>query len=452
MLAGGPGADAENPLLRTRSPAAVTLGGTHRLIDVPISNCLNSQLERMSVLTQFNSWSLNQHVAVAYNPGYVSGVGGEGFVDVVAASQTGGHADWTHGSADAVRRFLSTTAGDDGQPIGGLESCGRASGRRVVDAYIILSGEGIYRMDFRDVVRAHFAAGADVTLVTTPVPESRTSMHGIAGVSKCHVDDFCDADECGKDRLGRVLKFVEKPGPDALDALRAGEHATAHTTRGKPFAASTGIYVVTRQALVDVLGPEPEEGGLTNMCDAVPRALELGLKVNAYSFDGFWRSVSRLADFYRTNLDLATGNTPGFSLHDQHWKFYTRARYLPPSRVLGDCRLEKSLIGEGCVIRANSIVQSVVGNGTIIGPGAVIERSVIVGSQDKLYVHDRPHIGAKSVLKGVIVDKSARVGQNCRVTNAEGVQEADRTDEGYVIHDGIIVVLHDKSIADNTVI
>jgi len=428
ILAGGK-QDSTNPLTFKRCASAAPISGTHRLIDIGISNCLNSGVRKMFVLTQWNSASLNSHISKAYPPQRIGGISKHGFVEVLAANQSVSDQTWTTGSADAVRRHLwSTIETGTADPLHGPPS----------EDYLILSGEAIYGLNFGRLIAEHRLNQADITIATVTMPKNRASRYGNLTV----------------DGNGCVQRFVEKPEMSELDSF---EFRGPSATMSKPCTVSTGIYVFSRRALCELLSVDEDKAAdysaLNNFSDVLPQAIADGYNVRAYEHYGYWRDVSTLKDFYEANLKMAERQAP-FCMYDEAWPIYTMRRHLPPSTMYG-CHVDRSLIGEGCIIRALKIQESVVGNCTNVGEGCVIDRCFIVGSDnvaERTMVSGEVGIGRNCVIRGAVVDRNARIGDNCVLVNKENIDEANHEDEGYVIKDGIIFVLQGATIPSGTVV
>ena len=398
ILGGGRG-NRLFPLTHQRSKPAVPLGGKYRLIDIPISLSLHAGLQRIFVLTQFNSASLNRHIAQTYRLDLFSG----GFVEIIAAEQTPDSPEWFQGTADAVRQA--------------------ARHFEVYDAeyFLILAGDHIYRMDFCELIDAHIESKADITIAAQPVtPQDATGM----GIFRFNKD-------------GQITGFEEKPNAERLAEIRASVPPGSSFARSRadtPFMASMGIYVFSRDVLLEMLqGPGIDFGR-----ELIPAALGTH-RVHAYFHRGYWADVGTVKAFYDANLAL-TGPKPAFSFFDPRKPIYTRPRFLPGTRIDG-CRIDTSLIAEGCYLEACAIENSVVGIRTSVRQGATVRRSVLLGAD--FYEEPGDHavplgIGKDVVLDGVIVDKNARIADGVRLINDGSVEDADR--DGYYIRSGVIVV------------
>jgi len=397
------------PLTQHRSKPAVPIGGKYRLIDIPVSNCLHGDIRRIFVLTQFNSASLNRHVAQSYRMDLFS----QGFVEILAAEQTPDNPNWYQGTADAVRQAA------------------RHFGRHAADYYLILAGDHLYRMDYLDMVEAHVDRGADITIAAQPVSIDDATGMGIFRV----------------DYAGRIVAFEEKPARDRLADMPGGSPGT---TPDKPFMASMGIYVFSRDVLLDTI----EQDGATDFGrQIIPNALGR-YRVMSYLFRGYWADVGTVRAFYDANIMLTSTRAP-FKFYDPRRPIYTHTRFLPGAR-LSDCTVRESVINEGCHIDRAAIAESIVGIRTSIQAGAAISRSVLLGADfyeadaDATARGDNPRmgIGRDVVLDGVIVDKNARIGDGARLVNESGVDQADG--DGYYIRNGIIVVPRDGVILPET--
>jgi glucose-1-phosphate adenylyltransferase len=394
------------PLTHLRSKPAVPIGGKYRLIDVPLSNCLHADIRRIYVLTQFNSASLNRHVAETYRMDMFS----RGFVDILAAEQTPDNPHWFQGTADAVRQAV------------------RHFARHDAEYYLILAGDHLYRMDYAAMIEEHVERRADISIAAQPVtPEDAPGM----GIFRFDAD-------------GQIVGFEEKPTLDRLNAIGSSVPAGARFMRpsgDKPFVASMGIYVFTRDALLESL---EQHAGVDFGHEIIPSALG-SRRVNAHLFRDYWQDVGTVASFYDANIMLTKPGAP-FNFYDPLRPVFTRPRFLTSSRF-NHCTLDETLVAEGSYADHSAIAQSIVGIRTRIGRGCTISRSVLLGADFYENDDDAPAsaadgppmgIGAGSVLDRVIVDKNARIGPDVRLTNEAGVQDADG--EGYHIRGGIIIV------------
>jgi glucose-1-phosphate adenylyltransferase len=410
ILGGGRGARLD-PLTRLRSKPAVPIAGKYRLIDIPISNCLNSGVEKIYVMTQFLSASLHRHIYQTYKFDLFSG----GFVYILAAEETPSGMDWYQGTADAVRKQLS-----------------RFVHARVEDV-LILSGDHLYRMDYGGFIQLHRQERADVTIAVQPVAGADAPRLGILKT----------------DEDGRIVAFREKPPADQLEGLDSIPDSD------KPYLASMGIYIFRADVLREVLeASDAEDFGK----QIIPSVIEK-LRVYAYLFDGYWEDIGTVRSFYEANMALTLPEPP-FDFYDPRHPIYTRPRFLPSSRADG-CDLERTVLAEGCLIRDSDIRESVIGLRSVIGPDVRIARTVIMGAdfyetpdrQAENRRLDRPDvgIGRGSTIEGAIVDKNARIGDGV-IIRPHAPDEDLVEGEGYVIRGGIVVIPKNAVIPDGTVI
>ncbi|WP_448266827.1 glucose-1-phosphate adenylyltransferase [Nostoc sp. DSM 114159] len=422
ILGGGAGTRLY-PLTKLRAKPAVPVAGKYRLIDIPVSNCINSEIFKIYVLTQFNSASLNRHIARTYNfTGF-----NEGFVEVLAAQQTPENPNWFQGTADAVRQYLWLMEEWD------------------VEEYLILSGDHLYRMDYRQFIQRHKETGADITLSVIPIDERRASDFGLMKI----------------DDSGRVIDFSEKPKGEALRQMQVDTSVlglSKEQAQQQPYIASMGIYVFKKDVLFKLLreGTERTDFGKEIIPDA-----SKDYNVQAYLFDDYWEDIGTIEAFYHANLALTQQPQPPFSFYDEHAPIYTRARYLPPSKLL-DCQITESIIGEGCILKNCRIQHSVLGVRSRIESGCVIEESLLMGADFYQASVERQTnveqgvipvgIGTDSIIRGAIIDKNASIGHDVKIINKDNVQEADRENQGFYIRSGIVVVLKNAVIPDGTVI
>jgi glucose-1-phosphate adenylyltransferase len=411
ILGGGRGSRLF-PLTHTRSKPAVPLGGKYRLIDIPISNCMHADLKRIFVLTQFNSASLNRHVAQSYRLDVFS----DGFVEVLAAEQTPDSSNWFQGTADAVRQAA------------------RHFSAYEADHYLILAGDHLYRMDFCDLIESHVENGADITIAAQPVSADEATQMGIFRF----------------DREAQIQGFEEKPNAARLAEI--GQSIPRGSTLGgptpeKPFVASMGIYVFSREALFETL----EQPGIDFGREIIPQAL-FTHRVHPYIFRGYWADVGTIQAFYDANIQLTRPAAP-FSFFHPRRPIYTHARFLPATRMY-NCRIDSSIVSEGCFLEECEIRDSVVGIRTHVGAGTRITRSVLLGADfyEDTAGDNGPAlgIGRNVVLDRVIVDKNARIGDGVRLVNEKGVDDADG--DGYVIRDGIIIVPKNAAVTSGVTV
>ena len=411
------------PLTKLRAKPAVPLAGKYRLIDIPISNSINSEIHRIYILTKFNSTSLNRHVGLAYNFSPFQ----EGFVEILTAQQTPEGSYWFRGTADAVRRHLPTFKN------------ARA------DEFLILSGDHLYRMDYRPFVEYHQQTGADITLSVLPVEPAKASDFGLIKV----------------DDNGNVVEFREKPTGASLDAMRVDTSKMGLLPREAqqaPFIASMGIYVFKRQVLLDLLTGNLEQHDFGK--ELIPSAVGQ-YRIKAFLFKGYWEDIGTIRSFFNANIELVNYPDPDFSFYDAEAPIYTRQRYLPPSNMVG-VHVTDSLISDGCIIENAIISHSVIGIRSIIGNNTTIENSLVMGADyfqlsqegrnDAVKGVPPIGIGSDTHIRHAIIDKNARIGHNVRIINKDGVQEGTREDEGIWIKDGIVIVTKNSVVPHNTVI
>jgi glucose-1-phosphate adenylyltransferase len=417
VLGGGRGSRLA-PLTAIRSKPAVPLAGMYRLIDIPISNCLNSGINRVFVLTQFMSVSLHGHIRRAYSFDNFSG----GFVELLAAQETlSDGSDWYQGTADAVRKNLVYF----NQP--------------GIDYVVILSGDQLYRMDYRDLIDTHIKSGADVTISCMPV--SREDAKGF-GVVK--VDDN-----------GRVRDFVEKPQTDEeIDAVSTdADWIDSHgvESKGRDCIASMGIYVFDRKLLSKVLSGTQH----TDFGNEVFPATIHSHHVQMHLFDGYWEDIGTIRSFYEANLNLTT-EKPEFELMEPGSPIYTRARFLPPTRMSG-ATVSNSLISNGCKIGAGAIIEnSVIGLRTVIRSNVTIRNSIVMGndyydSEERAAERQSPllEIGEGTVIEGAIIDKNVSIGKNVRVINQSQRDQTNLDHDTCVIRDGIPILIKKAVLPDD---
>jgi len=407
------------PLTRERAKPAVPLAGKYRLVDIPISNCINSSFRRVYVLTQFNSASLHRHISQSYNFDQFTG----GFVEILAAQQTLSDSTWFQGTADAVRKSLVHFLDHD------------------FDYLIILSGDQLYRMDFRPMLAQHAQWGADITIATIPVPREEVPALGIMQI---------DADR-------RIHRFVEKPSePTLLDSLKLDrEWYPRLGIEGdrELFLASMGIYVFNRQVLLPLLDNDDADFGK----HIIPGAIQ-NRRVFSYVFQGYWEDVGTIRTFFEANLD-AVSELPRFNFYDMTSPIFSRARFLPSSKFNG-AQIEHALVSEGCIINQARIIDSVVGLRSFVGAGSYLRRVVAMGcdyyeTQESIIANERTGrprigIGKNNRIENAIIDKNARIGDNVAISPAGKPENLDH--ELYYIRDGIVIVPKNAIIPHGTVI
>ena len=424
ILGGGAGTRLY-PLTKMRAKPAVPLAGKYRLIDIPISNCINSSINKMYVLTQFNSASLNRHLGQSYN---LSAAFGQGFVEVLAAQQTPESPSWFEGTADAVRKYQWLFQEWD------------------VDEYLILSGDQLYRMDYSLFVEHHRRSGADLTVAALPVDAEQAEGFGLMRT---------DSD-------GNIQEFREKPKGESLKAMAVDTSRfglSAESARDKPYLASMGIYVFSRATLFDLLHKNPSHKDFGK--EVIPEALARGDRLQSYVFDEYWEDIGTIGAFYEANLALTQQPNPPFSFYDEKFPIYTRPRYLPPTKLV-DAQITESIIGEGSILKSCSIHHCVLGVRSRVESDVVLQDSLVMGSDFYESSEERTllrqgggiplGVGQGTTVKGAILDKNTRIGNNVTIVNKDHVEEADRADEGFYIRNGIVVVVKNDTISDGTVI
>ncbi|CAM8946456.1 unnamed protein product [Rhodiola kirilowii] len=394
ILGGGAGTRLY-PLTKKRAKPAVPLGANYRLIDIPVSNCLNSNVSKIYVLTQFNSASLNRHLSRAY----ASNMGGyknEGFVEVLAAQQSPENPNWFQGTADAVRQYLWLFEEHN------------------VLEFLVLAGDHLYRMDYEKFIQAHRETDADITVAALPMDEKRATAFGLMKI----------------DEEGRIIEFAEKPKGEQLKAMKVDTTILGlddERAKEMPYIASMGIYVVSKDVMLSLLR-DKFPGANDFGSEVIPGATSIGMRVQAYLYDGYWEDIGTIEAFYNANLGITKKPVPDFSFYDRSSPIYTQPRYLPPSKML-DADVTDSVIGEGCVIKTDADRRFLAAKG-----------SVPIG------------IGKNSHIKRAIIDKNARIGDNVKIINSDNVQEAARETDGYFIKSGIVTVIKDALIPSGTVI
>ena len=422
ILGGGAGTRLY-PLTKLRAKPAVPLAGKYRLIDVPISNCINSEIQKIYVLTQFNSASLNRHISRTYVMAGFS----QGFVEVLAAQQTSESPSWFEGTADAVRKYLWLFAEWD------------------VDQYLILSGDQLYRMNYADFIHRHRDTKADITLSVVPIDEQRASDFGLMKI----------------DKNGRVKSFSEKPKGNALKEMQVDTAVLGlpvEKAKELPYIASMGIYVFEKQVLHDLLNAGRDR---TDFGKEIIPASAKDYNVQAYLFKDYWEDIGTVEAFYNANLALTYQPDPPFSFYDEKAPIYTRSRYLPPTKLL-DSRVIESMVSEGCILKECTIKRSVIGIRSRIETGCVIDNALLMGSDYYQSPMERLKniesgevplgVGANTTIRKAIVDKNTRIGRNVRIVNKERVVEASREELGFVIQNGIVVIIKNATIPDGMVI
>ena len=413
ILGGGKGTRLF-PLTKLRSKPAVPIAGKYRLVDIPISNCLNSWIRKIYVLTQFNSASLNRHIKNTYNFDVFS----SGFVDILAAEQTPKSKNWYQGTADAVR-----------QSIHHMESHRH-------EHVLILSGDQLYQMDYRDMMQKHEQNDADLTVATIPVlAEDATGF----GIMKTNQD-------------GVIENFVEKPPAEELDKWKS-DTQEKFSSQGRVYLASMGIYIFKKEALNELL--DDYEDATDFGKEIIPRAISEDYRVQGFEFDGYWTDIGTIKSFFDANLAL-TDDLPQFNLYDNEDFIYTHARMLPASKLSGTT-FDHSVLAEGCLIQASRIERSVIGIRSRIGKGTTIEHSIIMGndffqSRDDIEKSDAENppmgIGQRCFISNAIIDKDVKIGDDVRIAGGDHLEDGEYGN--YHVVDGIVIVPKGEVIEDGT--
>ncbi|GAA0172557.1 hypothetical protein Leryth_014695 [Lithospermum erythrorhizon] len=430
ILGGGAGTRLF-PLTGRRAKPAVPIGGCYRLIDVPMSNCINSGIRKIFILTQFNSFSLNRHLARAYNLG--NGVNfGDGFVEVLAATQTPGEAGkkWFQGTADAVRQF--DWVFEDAK-------------NKNVEHILILSGDHLYRMDYMKFIQKHIDTNADITVSCVSMDDSRASDYGLMKING----------------MGRITQFAEKPKGSALKAMQVDTSVLGLSEQEAgqyPYIASMGVYVFKTEVLLRLLRlnyPSCNDFG----SEIIPSAVK-DHNVQAYLFNDYWEDIGTIRSFFDANLAL-TEQPPKFDFNDPKTPFYTSPRFLPPTKV-ERCKIEDAIVSHGCFLQECSVKHSIVGIRSRLDYGVKLEDTMMMGADfyqteseiASLLAEGKVPVGVgqNTKIRNCIIDKNAKIGKNVTIANKDGVHEADRPDEGFYIRSGITVVQKNATIKDGTVI
>jgi glucose-1-phosphate adenylyltransferase len=407
------------PLTKERAKPAVPLAGKYRLVDIPISNCINSDLRRIYLLTQFNSASLHRHISQSYKFDPFSG----GFVEILAAEQTYADMSWYQGTADAVRKNMSHFLNHDW------------------DYMLILSGDQLYRMDFRPIIELHTEMGADITIATIPVGRREAKSLGIMKI---------DADR-------RIVRFVEKPADPAVqDTLRLEREWYPKLEikgDGELFLASMGIYVFNREVLKRLLDNTLTDFGK----DIIPNAIR-DLRVYSSVFQGYWEDIGTIRSFFEANLDV-TNELPRFNFFDMSAPIFSRPRFLPGSKING-AQIDHAVVSDGCILNQSSITHSIVGLRSVVGAGTRLNRVIMLGSDyyealESIIEHEkagkpRVGIGVNCRIENTIIDKNARIGDNVVISPAGKPENLDHPN--YYIRDGIVCIPKNGIVPHGTVI
>lgn len=411
ILGGGQGSRL-SPLTESRSKPAVPIAGKYRLVDIPISNCINSDIKRMFVLTQFNSASLNQHIKNTYHFSHFS----TAFVDILAAEQTPDNPTWFQGTADAVRQCMNHFLNHD------------------FDYALILSGDQLYQMNFNEMIKAHQESGADISIATLPVTAKEAPEFGIL---KTDSENF-------------ITSFIEKPNVSLLPEWTS-EVSEESKSEGKHYLASMGIYIFNRNLLIELMSnQETKDFGK----EIIPQAIGKQ-KILSYQYEGYWTDIGNIDSFFEANLGL-TDDIPKFNLFDNSGKIYTRARVLPPSKITGGTTVDKSIIAEGCIINGTKIEHSVIGIRTRISRDSIITNSYLMGNDYYQNLDEISHnvynnivnigIGERCFINNTIVDKNCKIGNDVKLNGGKHLKDINT--DLYTIKDGIIVVKKGVTLPD----
>lgn len=414
MILGGGVGSRLYPLTEQRSKPAVPIGGKYRLIDIPISNCLNSGIKRMYVLTQFNSASLNQHIKNTYHFDLFT----HGFVDILAAEQTAENKSWFQGTADAVRQCMHHLNNQD------------------YDYILILSGDQLYQMDLEKFAMEHVEKKADITIATIPVTAKDASGFGIMKVNND----------------GMIDSFVEKPAAELLPDWTS-EVSEANQNAGKHYLASMGIYIFSKNVIKKLF--KDYEDSIDFGKEIIPNAITTGYKVASYEYSGYWEDIGTVASFFEANLDLASA-VPPFNLYDNKDIIHTRPRKLPASKLFGTT-FNRTVLAEGCIIHADSIDNAVIGIRSRIGKNTIIRNAIVFGNDYYELIEDLANpditnmgIGNDCHIENAIIDKDCRVGNNVTIIGSKTLE--DGRFETHCVVDGIIVLRKGVSIPSGTTI
>ncbi|MBG6236072.1 glucose-1-phosphate adenylyltransferase [Pedobacter sp. CAN_A7] len=415
ILGGGQGSRL-SPLTQTRSKPAVPIAGKYRLVDIPISNCLNSGIHRMFVLTQFNSASLNKHIKNTYHFSHFS----DAFVDILAAEQTPDNPTWFQGTADAVRQTMHHLLNHEFEYV------------------LILSGDQLYQMDFNEMINAHIDSGCEITLATIPVTAKDATDFGILKADETHI----------------ITSFTEKPNSEMLKDWSSDTGETMQA-EGRNYLASMGIYIFNKELLIKIFAENPDEKDFGK--EIIPRLID-SYRVLSFQYEGYWTDIGNISSFFEANLGL-TDDIPKFNLFDSHHSIYTRPRMLPPSKILGTT-LDKTVIAEGCILQAEEIKHAVIGIRARIGKGTKVENAYIMGSdryQTLIEIEKETNlgnpvigVGERCIIRNAILDKNCKIGNDVHIEGGPHLPDGDFGT--YAVKDGIIVIKKGATIPDGTVI
>ncbi|SDS28077.1 glucose-1-phosphate adenylyltransferase [Polaribacter sp. KT25b] len=410
ILGGGQGSRLY-PLTKDRSKPAVPIAGKYRLVDIPISNCINSDIKRMYVLTQFNSASLNAHIKNTYHFSFFSSA----FVDVLAAEQTINSDKWFQGTADAVRQSMHHFLEND------------------FEYALILSGDQLYQMDFNDMIKKHEESGAEISIATYPVDAKDATEFGLLKTNDENI----------------ITSFIEKPAPELLPDWTS-DVGDQMKSQGRNYLASMGIYIFNRKLLVDLMSnPDTNDFGK----EIIPQAINTH-KTLSYQYEGYWTDIGNIDSFFEANLGL-TDDVPQFNLYDNDKHVYTRPRILPTSKIAGSI-LNKAVIGDGCIIHAEKIERSVIGIRSRIGKNSLISNTYMMGNDSyesldevaKNHIDIMMGIGDRCYIHNCIVDKNCRIGDDVRINGGQHIENTET--DTYFVKDGIVVIKKDATILKGT--
>lgn len=412
ILGGGQGSRLY-PLTENRSKPAVPIAGKYRLVDIPISNCINSDIKRMYVLTQFNSASLNRHIKNTYHFSFFSSA----FVDVLAAEQTIKSDKWFQGTADAVRQSMHHFLQND------------------FEYALILSGDQLYQMDFNDMIKKHEESGAEISIATYPVNAKDATSFGILKT----------------DENSQITSFIEKPNEKLLPEWTS-DVSDEMKKEGRNYLASMGIYIFNRSLLIDLMeNPDTNDFGK----EIIPQAISKH-KTISYPYEGYWTDIGNIDSFFEANLGL-TDDVPKFNIFDDNKGIYTRARILPTSKISGTI-LNKAVIGDGSIINAEKVEKSVIGIRSRIGKNSLISNTYMMGNDyyesledvNKKNIEIMMGIGDRCYIHNCIVDKNCRIGDDVRINGGKHIDNIET--DNYMVKDGIVVIKKDATIPKGTII
>ncbi|MVT08858.1 glucose-1-phosphate adenylyltransferase [Chitinophaga tropicalis] len=416
LILGGGSGTRLYPLTRRRSKPAVPVAGKYRLVDIPISNCLNADMNRIFVLTQFNSASLNKHIKNTYHFSHFS----KAFVDILAAEQTPDNPAWYQGTADAVRQCLHHIENFEYEYV------------------LILSGDQLYQMDFREMLQHHIESGAEVSIGTIPVNAKDASDFGILKT----------------DNKGLITSFTEKPKQDVL-APWASPVSDEMQAAGRIYLASMGIYIFNRKTLFELLNGQ--EAATDFGKEVIPYAINADIKVVSYQYTGYWTDIGNISSFWEANLEL-TDDIPKFNLFDESHIIYSRARMLPPAKISGT--MKSTIIADGCIISDSHLERCVVGIRSRIGKGSVITNSYVMGADYYQTLEDlgkaiqKGHppmgIGDNCRINNAIIDKNCSIGNGVQINVGEKLPDGDY--DNYAVKDGIVVIKNGVVLPDGYII